>query len=438
MLSRESKNFIRGFNRRAEPIYKETIEGLTAQISYRSLDEKSRMEYGVYSGFIVGHPTFFLLSNEELALIERNLPPYPSIVKYVYKKVGISYEGVEEMSKKRNLLYSLVNRRIATKKKEIKQKLVSEEYEKIMKEYSKQISRKMRKVFIPFYLSSSIILLQIVLQTGNPYLLLPWLSTVAPYYLFTELSYKLKDRKISNAIQKTCSIYYFSTNPIGATQSMLKFGVGSSLFGTTIEKGWRYIPKSVRKSIDASEKFLSGIKVGKFDEREIREELYENSKAILSSLPDKVFDKFREDIDNGIIEVENPREILREPFSFGYWERRKVLEKRGDKWEIVDKRYVRKLAGIQGMFLDDFENLILRRPYEFLRIDVDRNGNIVYAKDVIGIYPIKRPYGLRKGIEMKEIEACYLGIYHNYLYASILKEQKDILQFYSDMLRKGL
>ena len=427
MLSHESKNFIIGFNRRAEPIYRETIEELTAQISYRSLDEKSKMEYGAYSGFIVGHPIFFLLSNEELALIERNLPPYPSIVRYVYEKVGISYEDVKEINKKRNLLYSLVNRRLAANKKEIRQKLVSEEYEKIMNEYSKRISKGIKKVFIPLYLSSSIIFLQTVLQTGDPYFLLPWLSTIAPCYLLAELSYKIKDRKVSDAIRKTSLIYYFSTRPIGAIQFILEFKVLSSLLGEMIEKGWKYLPKTIRKGIDASEKFLSGVKVGKFDEREIREELYENSKAVLSSLPNKVFDRFREDLDNGIIEIENAREIQRRPFSFGYWKRRKVLERRGNKWEIVDKEYVRKLASIQGMFLEDFESLILRRPYEFLRIDVDRNGNIVYTKDVIGVYPIERPYGLRKGVEMKEIEACYLGIYHTYLCASTLKEQKDSL-----------
>ena len=93
MLSHESKKFIMGFNGRGEPFYKETIEGLTAQISYRSLDEKSKIEFGVYSYSIARHPIFFLLSNEELALIERNLPPYPSIVRHVYEKVGISYEG---------------------------------------------------------------------------------------------------------------------------------------------------------------------------------------------------------------------------------------------------------------------------------------------------------------------------------------------------------
>jgi len=246
-----------------------------------------------------------------------------------------------------------------------------------MKEYSKSITRKTRKLFTPFYLWTALLILS---KTGNPYFLLPWLSTIIPYYMLTELSYNLKDRKISDAIQKTSLVYYFSANPIGAIQSMLEFGVGSSLLGKMVERGWKYIPKTVRKMIDASEKFLSGIKVGKFDEREVREELYENSRLVFSSLPKKVFDKFREDVDNGIIEVENAREIQRNPSSLGYWERRKVLEKRGSKLEIVDKRYVRKLASIQGMFLDDFENLILRRPYEFLRIDVRCYRNISNRK----------------------------------------------------------
>ena len=417
MLSHESENFIIGFNRRTEPIYGETIEGLTAQISYRSLNEKSKMEYGAYSYSIMRNPIFFLLSNQELALIEKSLPPYPSIVRYAYEKAGISLDDIEEIFKKRNLLYSLFNRKLAAKKKEIEEKLVSGEYEKIMREYSKQISRNTRKLFLPFYLWTASMIL---LQTNDPYFLLPWLSTILPYYLLTELSYKIEDRKISDAIQKASLIYYFSTDPIGTMKSMLEFGVGSSLLGEMIERGWKYLPKSIRKGIDASGKFLSGIKVGKFDEREIREELYENSKAVLSSLPNKVFDRFREDIENGIIEVENAREIQRDPFSLGYWERGKVLEKRGNEWRIVDKEYIRKLASIHGMFLEDFENLIIRRPYEFLRIDVDRNGNVVFTKDIIGIYPIERPYGLRKGVEMKEIEACYLGIYHTYLYSSIL------------------
>jgi len=375
------------------------------------------MEYAVYSGFVVRHPIFFHLSNEELAIVERNLPPYPSIVRHVCKKVGISYEDVEEISKKRNLIYSLFNRRIAEKRKEIRQKLRSEEYEKIRKEYSKQSSRKMRKIFIPLYLSSAIT----ILQSGNPYYLVPWLSILAPYYLLTELSYKINDREIYSAIRKVSSIYYFSINP-RVIKFSLEFQFISSIARAMIRRWWKYFPKSVKKAIDSSEKFLSGIKIGKFNEREIREELYENSKAILSSLPNEVFDKFREDIENGIIEVVNVREIQKRPFSLGYWERRKVLERRGNKWEIVDKEYVRKLASIHGMFLEDFENLIIKRPYEFLRIVVDRNGNIVYTKDVIGIYPIKRPYGLRKGVEIKEIEACYLGIYHNYLYASIFEK----------------
>jgi len=423
MLPQKSKNFILGFNRRREAVYRETIEGLTAQVSYRSLDKKHKMEYGVYSDSILRHPIFFLLSNDELALIEQNLPPYPAIVRYVYEKVGISYEDVEEIFKKRNLLRSLFDRKLVAKKKEIKEKLVTEEFEKIMREHSKQNMRNMRKVFMPLYLSSLAILSQTVLQTGNPYLVLSWLSTMAPYYLLTELSYKLKDKKLSGIINNLSLIYYISIHPIRSIQSMLEFGFGSSLLGKMVEKEWKYLPKTFRKTIDVSGKFLSGIKVEKFDEREIRKELYENSKSILSSLPAKVFDKFREDVDNGIIEVENAREIQRKPFSLGYWERRKVLERREDKWGIVDKEYVRKLASIYGMFLEDFENLIIRRPYEFLRIDVDKNGNVVFTKDIIGIYPIKRPYGLRRGIEMKEIEACYLGIYHNLIMTSLVKRR---------------
>ena len=416
MFHDKAENFPNSFTRRTEPIYRETIEALTAHISYRSLDKKSKTEYGAYSDSILRHPIFFMFSDEELALIEQSLPPYPSIVRYAYEKAGISLEEVEEMARKRNLLYSLLDRRLGAKKKELREKLVGEEYEKIVEEYSKRISRNMRKVFVPLYLWTSLVIL---LQTRNPYFLLAWLSTIAPYYALTELSYKIKDRKVSDAIRKASLIYYFSTRPIGAIQSMLEFGVGGSLFGIMIERGWRYLPKSVRKGVDACEKFLSGIKVGKFDEREIREELYEYSKLVLSSLPHRVFDRFREDVDSGVIEVEDAREIQRSPFSLGYWERRKVLEQRGNQLEIVDKGYVRKLASIHGMFLEDFENLILRRPYEFLRIDVDRNGNIVFTKDVIGIYPLERPYGLRKGVEMKEIEACYLGIHHGYLYASI-------------------
>ena len=138
------------------------------------------------------------------------------------------------MVKRRNLLYSLVNRRIAAKNREIRRKLVSGEYEKIMKEYSKSITRKTRKLFIPFYLWTALLILS---KTGDPYFLLPWLPTIIPYYTLTELSYNLKDRKISDAIQKTSLVYYFSTNPIGAIQSMLEFGVGSSLLGKMVERG---------------------------------------------------------------------------------------------------------------------------------------------------------------------------------------------------------
>lgn len=418
MLSLENRNFMEGFIRRREPLYKETIEGLTAQVSYRSLDGNSKLEFGVYSNSILRHPIFFLLSNEELAQIEYNLLPYTAIVKYVYQKVGVSPENVKEINKKHTFFYFLIKKGLSTKEKEIRKKLVSEEYEKIIEEYSKKIGRNTRKLFIPFYISTLIILL----QSGNPYLLLPWLSTFAPYYLLTELSYKLKDRRISDIIRKASLIYLVSTDPIGTMKAMLEFEVGGSILGALIERGWKYFPKNVRKGIDASEKFLSGIKVGKFDEREIREELYEDSKMIRSGLPNLVFERFREDVENGIIEVEDAREIQRKPFSLGYWERRKVAELRGSNLEIVDKEYIKKLARIEGMPLKDFENLIRRRPWEFLRIDVDRYGNVVFAKDVIGVYPIKRPYGLRKGVEMKEIEACYLGIHGSDLFTSIFEE----------------
>jgi hypothetical protein len=412
--------FLHGHLNGGNPDYKKTIESLTAQIAYNSLSEKEKIDYAVYSQFL--DKLFFNLSEDELATIEQSLPPYSKVLEYVYNKKGISKEDLSLSSKKISKIpffnyFSYFNKNlgeIREARKRLEDKIVTEDYKNIKFERSKKLSKDIRKLSLLFY-STTVPL--IYLNTKDPILTILWLSPIFPYYALSYASYYVKDRKISNYLRKSAVFYSLFRNPIAFSLSILEFGLGAQFLGNLIEKAWPYTPKNIRKFIDISEKYFSGIKIKPFDEREIRKELYENSKIIKTSLPKYIIDEFRDKLENGIIEIENPRETLFKPYLLGYHDNRIVLEKDGKEWKIIDREYVRRLADKYGKFIKDFEEEIVRRPWEYLVFDVKRldNGIIpVYSKDVIGIYNFKND-GLRNGIAFKEIESCFLSLYANNL-----------------------
>jgi hypothetical protein len=411
-----SKNFLHAYFKRENPNYKKTIEALTSQISYISLPKEERKDYAVYSQAL--DPIFFNLSEGDLAMIESSLPPYQQILRYVYKKKGISEEDLTLSSKKISKFpfFSVLShlkkdwKEIKEASERIKNKIITEEFEEILLDRSKKLSIGFRKLSIPIY---SITTPLLYLKTSDPSLTAVWLSSSLLYYSLTYASYSVENKKVSNYLRKAATCYILAKNPVAFSQSMLEFGLGAPLAGSLIEKAWPYLPKSFRKAIDVSEKFLSGIKTKPFDEREIREELYGASKRIKTSLPNYILEEFRDKIENGSIKIENPRETLFTPFSLGYHQREIVLEKEGSKWKIVDGDYVRKLAQKEGKFLEDFEREITRRPWKYLSFDF-KDRKPVYCKDVICMYYFKND-GLRRGVALKETEACLLGLYANEL-----------------------
>jgi hypothetical protein len=364
-------------------------------------------------------PIFFNLSEEDLAMVESSLPPYQQILTHVYEKKGISEQDLMLSSKRisRTPLFNIFShlrkdwKEIKEASERIKRKIITEEFEEILFERSKKLSIGFRKLAIPIY---SITTPLLYLKTSDLLLTMLWLSSILPYYTLTYASYLAKNRKISNYLRKAATCYILAKNPIASFQSMLEFGFGAPLAGSLIEKAWPYLPKSLRKTIDISEKFLSGIKIKAFDEREIREELYEASKRIKTSLPSCILEEFRDKIENGSIEIENPRKALFIPFSLGYHDREVVLEREGSGWKIVDKNYVGMLAQKEGKFLEEFEREITKKPWGYLNFDF-KEGKPVFCKDVICMYNFKND-GLRRGVALKETEACLLGLYANNLF----------------------
>jgi hypothetical protein len=309
-----SKAYLNAYLNRENPPYKKTIEGLTFQISFNSLSKAETTDYAIYAQAL--DPIFFNLSQEELGRIELLLPPYSEIVEYVYKKKGIDEEDLMLLTNKISRLPFLGIlshfredwRRIEEASKRVRSKIIKEEFEEILAERSKKLAMSLRKLAIPLYTTTGAIL---YIKTLNPFLVGVWLSSILPYYSLTYASYLTKNRKISNYLRKATTFYAIAQNPLGFSQSMMEFGIGAPLAGSLVEKAWPYLPKNIRKMIDVSEKFLSGIKLKPFDEREIRAELYEASKSLKTSLPGYVVEKFREKIEDSLsIKVENPREIL--------------------------------------------------------------------------------------------------------------------------------
>ena len=143
-----------------------------------------------------------------------------------------------------------------------------------------------------------------------------------------------------------------------------------------------------------------GNKKRNFNEKEIREELY-NIKINSPNISKSIEEKYRERIDNGLIEIENPAETLLNPYSISYWRRRIVAIPEGRELKIVDKEYIRKLAQKEGMPVDEFiERRLKKIPDEYLGYGI-YNERLVYVKDVIGILPSKSS-GLLHALAHKE------------------------------------
>jgi len=396
------ERFLIGYLNRNLPEYEKTIESLSAQIAYNSLDENEKIEYAIFSQSL--EPLFFNLSRKELRMIEENLPPFSKIIQQIFKKLKIEEEEAEILRKKIPFykLFTEEGRELRKRKKEIYKKILNEEWEKISNVYKKKLWMDFQKLLIPLYVTG---VLETYFATSNPYLIAYGLLVFSmPYYLLRYASYELTNKRISQYLSRLATIYFIGRNPTGFLQSMIEFGVLAPKIGELVERAWPYLPKKARKIIDRTEKFLSNVKPKKFDKKEIAERLYEVPKFLDTSIPNYVLEKYRENIESGKIEVENPRETLAKPYVLGYHRRAIVVQDR----KIVDKDYVRKLAKIEGINLEKMEEEILKRPEKYLGIDM-KNGKLVYVKDIIGIVPSKKE-GLYEGVIRKEGYLCMLAL----------------------------
>jgi hypothetical protein len=451
-----NKRFLQAYFNRENPAYKKTIESLTAFLSYKSLEEDERKEYGKYLQEL--EPLLFNLSASELAQVELSLPPYPEIEEYVYRKVGINEKELLKLKKYRELLnkrafripglnvLSLYSLKLAShfKKdlkeainadKEINQKIITKEYKEVLEERSKEIIKTSRIATAPIYISSALLH---YFRTQDLSVEAAYLSSILASNLLISLPYISKKfenenyKKLLPYIQMIALssagtyIYYRSIDPLLISVYLItsvfpywilgafEISLGDSI-SNLIEKSWPYLPKKGRKIIDRSRRFFAGIKVRPFNEKEIYDELYDASIRLekVSSLPSYVFQEFREKLEEGVIKLEDPEEKLALPYALGYYRKEVVLSEDGNKWRVINRKVLEELAKTYGMSVEDFEKDVLKKPWKYLEFDM-KNGKRVYGRSVIGMYNFENE-ALKKGVAAKEVEACLLGLYANNL-----------------------
>jgi hypothetical protein len=402
-ITPEERKFLYGYLQSgSNPSFNTTLENLSAFIAYRSLPKEKGLEYATYSSCL--DPTFFLLE-DRLEKIERELPPYENLIRDLYDSRGISKEELQILCKKPpRFPLSSEARRLTKEKSDIIKKynlLPPEEYQAIVERYQEKIQRGSGKLLLPFYALTSA---SILLSTQNPLAVASWLSTgVLPYYGFKKVSQHITNKKIRRWLDTISTIYFFSKSPVGAIETTLEFGLGSPLAVKGMEKFWPYFPRFLRKGIFKTENFLSGIKEEKFDEKEIRKRLCE-IEVKSSSIPNEDMERFKAEVENGMIEIENLAKILLRPFDMSYHRRRVVAVPEGKNMRIVDRKFIKRLADLEGTTEEDVESKVRRNPEKYLGIDL-KGGKLVFTRDIIGILSCQ----LSDALLIKEKYVCALG-----------------------------
>jgi hypothetical protein len=381
---KEEDRYLIGWLHWSTPLFNPTLERLSAYKAYRSLPENKRMQYAEFSSHL--YDIFFLLSSEQLDFIERNLPPYPYIAEMIWKERNVSEEEAKILSEKipRNPLKA---RKLMKEKEKILEKyeLISEEYRSILEKRRESDWKTLRKILALFYGTTS---LELYLSTSNPLSpIIYLLSFPVPYQGLKYLSSKFPDRRIRRYIDKVLLFYWIARSPSGMLLSTLEFSLGVPLISKAIEKCWYsdYFPDFLRKLIYKSQTFASALKTENFDEREIRETLY-NIKIDSPSIPQSSIERFKEEIDNEVIEIEDPRKVLLHPWSISWFRRKVVAIPEGSEIKIIDKEFVRKLAEKEGTFTKVMEEKVKKYPTRYLGFDL-WEGRIVFTRDIIGVLP---------------------------------------------------
>jgi hypothetical protein len=400
--SKEEERFLIGRLYWTTPIFRPTVEGLSAYKAYKNLPREERVEYAKFSSNL--YDLFFLLSPEQEDFVERNLPPYYYLSRMIWEERKISEDEIRVLLEKtpKNPLKSM---KIRKEKEKIAEKygLIPEEYKSILKIQREDDWKAFRKIMILFY---GVTALQLYLYTSNPTVPLFYLLTFPlPYNFLKYLSFKISDRRVSNFIDKLSIFYIAARSPQSLAISLAEYGFGAPLIAKIIEKYWfsDYFPDFLRKTIYSIQTFISGLKTREFDEKEMRELLY-NIKIDSSNIPQSSIDRFKEEIDNELIELEDPREVLLHPWSVSWLRRRVVAVPEGKNIRIVDRQFIRKLAEKEGTFEKEMEYKVIRNPTKYLGFDLWR-GSLVFTRDIIGILPCQ----IENALAYKEGYIAVLG-----------------------------
>jgi len=364
--------------------FNKTIEGISAYVAYQSLPRKERMRYSEYSSYLFD--VFFLLSEEKIGFVERNLPPYEYVAEMIWEGKNLTDEERELLTKKipRNPLKA---RRLVKNKEEILRRhgLISEEYQAILERQRESEWKDTRKLFALFY---AVLSLEIYLSTGDLVTPLIYLASFPlPYQTLKYISRKVPNKRVRDYVNKLSFLYFVARSPVGAMLSLAEFGFVSPLISKSIDKAWYsdYFPDFVRKAIYETQIRISGIKSRKFDEREMREKLY-NIKIDSTNIPKSAIERFKDEVEGGLIEIEDPRKTLLDPWALSWFRRKIVAIQEGSSIRIVDKDYVKRLANKEGTFQTEIEKTIEKNPTRYLGLDYWKD-NLVYTRDLIGILP---------------------------------------------------
>jgi hypothetical protein len=236
-----------------------------------------------------------------------------------------------------------------------------------------------------FYAATS---LELYFSTGDPTTPLIYLASFPlPYQTIKYISRKVPNKRIRDYVDKLSSLYLVARSPVGTMLSLAEFGFVAPLISNTIEKAWYsdYFPDLLRKAIYETQIRISGIKPRELDEKEMREKLY-NIKIDSPNIPKSAVERFKDEVEDGLIEIEDPRKVLLNPWVLSWFRRKIVAIPEGSSIRIVDKDFVKKLASKEGISEREIEKIIEKIPTKYLGIDY-WNDKLVYTRDLIGILP---------------------------------------------------
>jgi len=361
-----------------DPAHTATLELLTGYEAWEYLSKKDE-DLGLrYLALNPDYATLSRLSEPELNRVREELPPI--------------YE------------LRLADREPTELEKEVKSKS------------NRQLRWKFRWSFTPFYLAA---------LAGSSLASIPLYALgLTPLYALPEIATYLERKgkpggKIINAI---ASAYYFLRSPLMAAETKLEYRfLGPKLARWRIgKKIWERSPRALRKLYHRGGLLLNGIlplrehvvDLFAHDGKRLRKKLsYEEVKRELLNALSELGESYAQDVkeealsqlENELVEIENPAESLyRDDFisTRGYFKRKIVARRKGKKVEIVNRKYLKKLASKLGEFETRLEQKVERNPTHYLDVDVDRDGNVVYIANVIGVDPY---FGeISKGFAAKE------------------------------------